>query len=121
MTTKAPAIEYVRSHGYPVPAIEEVSHDGTDLVMERVYGPSMADVLARRPWTMRHQGTVLADLHRRLHEIPGPEWLPPGPSGGRPCASPRFAPHRMSFPPQQGQWSSTGPTLPDEAVLSTWS
>jgi aminoglycoside phosphotransferase (APT) family kinase protein len=81
MATEARTMEYARAHGYPVPAVEEISDDGTDLVMERLSGPSMGTDLTRRPWTMRHQATVLADLHRRLHEIPAPDWLPPAPCG----------------------------------------
>ena len=74
-------MEYARAHGYPVPAVEEISDDGTDLVIERLSGPSMGTALTRRPWTMRHHATVLADLHRRLHDIPAPDWLPPAPCG----------------------------------------
>lgn len=74
-------MEYVRQHGYPVPAVEEISADGTDLVMERIDGPSMVAALGRRPWTVRRQGRLLAELHRRLHEIPAPDFLPPAPVG----------------------------------------
>ena len=74
-------MEYARVHGYPVPAVEEISDDGTDLVLERVTGPSMVAAIGRRPWTIRHQATVLAELHRRLHDIPAPHWLPPAPCG----------------------------------------
>jgi len=81
MATEARAMEYVRAHGYPVPAVEEISADGTDLVMERVYGPSMVAAMARRPWTIRRHGSVLAELHHRLHDIPAPDWLAPAPYG----------------------------------------
>jgi aminoglycoside phosphotransferase (APT) family kinase protein len=81
MAGEARTMEYLRSHGYPVPAVEEISADGTDLVMERIEGRSMVDDLGRRPWTIRRQGGVLADLHRRLHEIPPPTFLPPAPVG----------------------------------------
>ncbi|HEX4865302.1 MAG TPA: phosphotransferase [Acidimicrobiales bacterium] len=79
MADEARTMEYVRQHGYPVPAVEEISEDGTDLVMERVDGPSMVSALGRRPWTVRRQGTLLADLHRQLHEIPAPDFLPSAP------------------------------------------
>ena len=78
-------MEYLRGHGYPVPAIDEVSDDGTDLVMERIDGPSMGDYLMRRPWAVRRQGVVLANLHRRLHEIPAPDFLPPALVGPGDC------------------------------------
>jgi len=78
-------MEYLREHRYPVPAVEEVSEDGTELVMERIDGPSMAGFLSRRPWTLHRQGTVLADLHDRLHEIAPPDFLPPAPIGQGDC------------------------------------
>ncbi len=75
MAGEARTMSYARDHGYPVPAVEELSDDGTDLVMERIDGPSMVEALGRRPWTVRRQGAVLAELHRRLHEIPAPDFL----------------------------------------------
>jgi aminoglycoside phosphotransferase (APT) family kinase protein len=81
MLAEARIMEYVGQHGYPVPAINDVSNDGTDLVMQRINGISMGDAVLRKPWTIRSQGTVLADLHRRLHEIPAPSFLTPAPIG----------------------------------------
>jgi aminoglycoside phosphotransferase (APT) family kinase protein len=81
LAQEARTMEYARSHGYPVPAIEELSDDGADLVMERIDGLSMVDLIAKRPWAIRGQGALLADLHRRLHEIPAPEWAGPAPAG----------------------------------------
>ncbi|MGD0393573.1 MAG: phosphotransferase [Acidimicrobiales bacterium] len=81
MATEARVMDYVRQHGYPVPAVVEISDDGTDLVMERIDGPSMVAVLGRRPWTLLRQGRSLADLHTRLHEIPAPEWIRDSPCG----------------------------------------
>jgi aminoglycoside phosphotransferase (APT) family kinase protein len=83
--TEARIMDYARAHGYPVPAIEEISDDGTDLVMERIEGPSMAAAIMRRPWTLRPQGAVLAGLHHRLHDIPSPDWLSPGPGHPGTC------------------------------------
>jgi tRNA A-37 threonylcarbamoyl transferase component Bud32 len=40
MAGEARIMEYVRQHGYPVPAVEQVSDDGTELVMQRIDGPS---------------------------------------------------------------------------------
>jgi len=73
-------MRYVRERGYPAPEI--VSVDGADLVLERATGPTMRVDLARRPWTILRHARLLADLHRRLHHIPAPEWLPAiGPGG----------------------------------------
>jgi len=74
-------MDYARQHGYPVPAVEDLSDDGTDLVMARVDGPSLVAVMSRRPWTLRRQAAVLADLHHRLHQIPAPPWVPTAPCG----------------------------------------
>jgi aminoglycoside phosphotransferase (APT) family kinase protein len=85
MEVEAQAMEHARLHGYPVPAIEEISTDGSELVMERITGPSMFTPLARQPWAMKKYASILADLHQRLHEVPGPVWLPaaPGSTGDR--------------------------------------
>jgi tRNA A-37 threonylcarbamoyl transferase component Bud32 len=71
----------VREHGFPAPKVYEVSDDETELVMERVDGPSMLDVLGARPWTIRRMAFVLGTLHNSLHKIPGPEWVRPSPIG----------------------------------------
>ncbi|HEV3131107.1 MAG TPA: phosphotransferase [Acidimicrobiales bacterium] len=81
MREEARIMEYARAHGYPVPAVSEVSDDGTDLVMERVDGPVMLAAIGRQPWTVRRQGALLAELHNRLHEIPAPAWAPEAPCG----------------------------------------
>jgi hypothetical protein len=82
---EARTMEYVRSCGFPVPAIESVSDDGTEIVMERIDGPSMVDAMSRRPWprSLRRHGHVLADLHRRLHAVAAPPWMPGAPVRGR--------------------------------------
>jgi aminoglycoside phosphotransferase (APT) family kinase protein len=74
-------MEYLHRQGYPVPAVEELSGDGADLVMERVDGPSMVEAMGRSPWTVRRQSAVLADLHHRLHHVPSPDFLGPAPIG----------------------------------------
>jgi aminoglycoside phosphotransferase (APT) family kinase protein len=81
LTEEARVMEYVRSQGYPVPAIEEVSDDGFDMVMERIEGTDMVAAITKRPWTIPRQGRVLADLHRQLHELIAPDWLHDAPIG----------------------------------------
>lgn len=78
---EARTMDYVHSRGYPVPAVEEVSDDGTAIVMERIEGPSMVDALGRKPWAVPAQATILADLHHRLHELDPPDFLGPAPVG----------------------------------------
>jgi tRNA A-37 threonylcarbamoyl transferase component Bud32 len=76
MADEARVMEYVRARGYPVPAVDEVSEDGLQLVMQRIDGLNMVDTLISRPWVVRHYGRLLADLHHSLHELPPPGWLP---------------------------------------------
>jgi aminoglycoside phosphotransferase (APT) family kinase protein len=71
---EARVMALLREHGYPVPAVYEA--EGSDIVMERVDGPTMLADLAKRPWRLRGHARLLADLHWRLHEIRAPEWLP---------------------------------------------
>ena len=73
---EARVIAYAREHGYPVPEVHEVRAGGTEIVMERIDGPMMADAIMREPWKLARYARVLADLHDRLHVIPAPDWLP---------------------------------------------
>jgi aminoglycoside phosphotransferase (APT) family kinase protein len=81
MADEARIMEYLARHGYPVPAIAEISGDGRDLVMERINGVSMVEAIGRAPWTVRRQARTLARLHRELHEIDPPDFLPRAPVG----------------------------------------
>jgi aminoglycoside phosphotransferase (APT) family kinase protein len=81
MACEARTMTYLREQGYPVPAVEELSDHGLDLVMERIEGPSMVDAIARAPWTVRRQARTLAGLHIRLHAITAPDFLPLAPVG----------------------------------------
>ena len=85
MTLEARMMEHARTHGHPVPAVDHLSDDGTELVMERLVGPTMLASLSRRPWTIRRHGRLLARLHQRLHRIPAPDWLPVAPDGKGEC------------------------------------
>jgi aminoglycoside phosphotransferase (APT) family kinase protein len=68
------AMEHARAAGYPVPAARALSE--TDIVMERLTGPTMLNDLGRRPWRIGRHAETLAELHRRLHAIDAPDWLP---------------------------------------------
>src|SRR6202035_1076737 len=68
MSLEARTMDFVRNHGYPVPSVEEVSADGTSLVLERVDGVTMVDAIRRRPWNISRYGSMLAELHVELHE-----------------------------------------------------
>ena len=65
---------WARSHGYPVPQVYERTE--TDLIMDRLDGPTMLADLGRRPWRLVGHAKTLAGLHRQLHAIPAPAELP---------------------------------------------
>ncbi|HVX70091.1 MAG TPA: phosphotransferase [Mycobacteriales bacterium] len=75
LADEARIMSFLHDQGYPVPKVEEISADGRDLVMERIDGPSMADWMSRKPWTVRRGAATLADLHDQLHAIPAPDYL----------------------------------------------
>ena len=79
---EARIMEYVAERGYPVPRIEEVRADGTEIVMERIDGPLMLAPGVGGIVQLPRMLHVLADLHDQLHEITAPEWLPALPDGG---------------------------------------
>ncbi|WP_406460223.1 phosphotransferase [Streptomyces sp. NBC_01622] len=68
-------MEHVRAYGYPVPRVRVRPGDSltprTDLVMERLAGPTMLEALAAGSIDVREAGTVLAALLRQLHAVPG--------------------------------------------------
>jgi len=81
MVQEARIMEHVRVQGFSVPAVEEISADGLDMVIERIEGPDMVAMMGSRPWIIPRLGRMLADLHRELHDLPAPDWLPVAPVG----------------------------------------
>jgi aminoglycoside phosphotransferase (APT) family kinase protein len=72
---EARIMRYAADQGYPVPEVHDVRANGSEIIMQRVDGPSMMERMAKRPWTMPRYASLLADLHDQLHEIPAPDWL----------------------------------------------
>jgi aminoglycoside phosphotransferase (APT) family kinase protein len=67
-------MEYLADRGYPVPRVHDVTD--TDLVMDRLSGPTLMQAWERRPWRLARYARELAALHDRLAAIPAPDWLP---------------------------------------------
>jgi aminoglycoside phosphotransferase (APT) family kinase protein len=101
---------HARSFGVPVPEVFEVS--GSDIVMERVVGPMMLDVLVRRPWTVRGQARLLARLHAQVHQVPAIPELP-APGGDEDEDEDRQVLLHMDLHPQNVILSATGPVIID--------
>jgi aminoglycoside phosphotransferase (APT) family kinase protein len=67
---EATIMAHVAGLGYPVPRV--FTAHGPDLVMERLNGPTMAQALLAGEVAMAAGAAMLADLLRRLHELPAP-------------------------------------------------
>jgi len=73
LEVEARVMRHLIERGDPAPRVEALSADGSELIMERIDGPTMLEALTRQPWTLCRNAAVLASLHDRLHEIPGPD------------------------------------------------
>ncbi|MEW2621943.1 phosphotransferase [Streptomyces sp. NPDC048106] len=61
---------YVRQHGYPAPRVRPAG-SRTDLVLERLSGPTLLAALTEGRVGPSEAGALLARLLRRLHAVPG--------------------------------------------------
>lgn len=73
-TGEARLMIWLETKGVPVPTVHRA--DGSDIVMDRIVGPTMVDDLARRPWRLVRHARSLARLQRELHRLEAPDWLP---------------------------------------------
>ncbi|WP_328338181.1 phosphotransferase [Streptomyces violaceus] len=62
-------MEHVRAHGYPVPRVRPTG-SRTDLVMERLSGPTMLQACLAGTLDVTEAGSILARLLRDLHVLP---------------------------------------------------
>jgi aminoglycoside phosphotransferase (APT) family kinase protein len=122
LETEARAMAYAYEHGFPLPRVHDVRAAGTELVMERIRGPIMADAILRRLWTLPRAARTLADLHDQLHAISGPSWLPQSRDGGARLVHLDLHPLNIILEPERGpvviDWAnaSRGDGLTDVAV-----
>lgn len=118
---EAAIMQLVASSGYPVPEVHEVS--GPSIVMDRVTGPTLLAEVVRKPWRIPWGGRVLADLHRRLHAIPAPDWAPPRLGGGPSVVHMDLHPLNVIVSPDGPvviDWTNAGTGEPDREVAHTW-
>jgi hypothetical protein len=79
-------MDHARVHGVPVPEVFEVRE--SEIVMALAAGPTLLDVLSRRPWTVRSGARLVARLHAQVHAVPALDWLPAA-FGARPARATR--------------------------------
>ncbi|TWP43786.1 phosphotransferase [Lentzea tibetensis] len=73
LRAEAALMQYLAGHGMPVPRVHDVTPD--ELVMEYVPGPRMSSEVGAKPWRAGSLGRTLAALHRRLDDVPAPDFL----------------------------------------------
>jgi tRNA A-37 threonylcarbamoyl transferase component Bud32 len=64
-------MERLRVHGYPVPRVRPADSSRSELVMERLYGPTVLEAFVAGRIDPREAGQTLARLLRQLHAVPG--------------------------------------------------
>lgn len=69
-TREATLVRHVVEHGFPAPAV--LAFAGSDIVMERLHGPTLLQSLAAGETSINDAAAMLADLHRSLHALPAP-------------------------------------------------
>jgi aminoglycoside phosphotransferase (APT) family kinase protein len=68
---EAALMERLRAHGYPVPRVRLAESSRSELVMERLYGPTMLEAFVAGRIDAHEAGQTLARLLRQLHAVPG--------------------------------------------------
>ena len=89
VTAEAEVMSYVAGLGYPVPAVFEAH--GSDLVLERLDGPTMAQALADGDIGIAAGADMLANLLQTLHELPTWPGAEPADRASRPAPGERHA------------------------------
>ena len=75
---EAAAMTAAHEAGAPAPAVYDVveMRGRPGVVVDRVDGPDLLAVVARRPWTVGTAGRILGEVHARLHGTEAPPGLP---------------------------------------------
>ena len=68
VTGEAAVMTHVAAHGYPVPAVHAAQ--GSEMVLERLDGPTLAQAMAAGDLPVADGAALLAALLERLHEVP---------------------------------------------------
>ncbi|WP_328871017.1 phosphotransferase [Streptomyces sp. NBC_00287] len=68
---EAALMERLHAHGYPVPRVRVADCTRSELVMERLNGPTMLEAFGAGRIGPQEAGEVLARLLRQLHALPG--------------------------------------------------
>lgn len=114
-------MDHVRSHGYPAPEVFRV--EGPDMELERIKGPGLLDLAARKPHRLAYFARLLAELHERLHEIAAPKDLATPFDRGDRILHLDLQPANVVFTrhgPVVLDWGWAAAGLPEFDVAHTW-
>ncbi len=100
VTTEAAFMAYAAELGFPVPKVYRAVD--TDLVMERLDGPTMLQAMITGDIAIQAGAAILADLHSRLHKLPP-----------RVSADPNARIVHLDLHPDNVMLSSRGPVVID--------
>lgn len=71
---EARLMRYLHLQFFPVPEVYDVA--GGDMVMERLYGPTLVEAVATGRTAPEEAAEILDELLDQLFEVPVPDWLP---------------------------------------------
>jgi aminoglycoside phosphotransferase (APT) family kinase protein len=115
------AMQLARAHGFPVPSARALND--TDIVMDRLEGPTMLEDMMRRPWRIARHAVTLAALLDRLHAIEAPSWLPAPIGPGDSLLHLDFHPENVILTaggPVVIDWPNAARGVPAADVAHTW-
>ena len=118
---EAAVMKHARAHGYPVPEVVEAA--GSDMVMERVQGPTMLTAFGSQPWKLAAFASMLAGLMHTLHDLPAPDWLQPKLGDGDALVHLDLHPDNVMLTkngPVVIDWSNAGRGNPHAEVADLW-
>lgn len=111
-TAEAAMVRHVVAHGYPAPAV--LAAAGSDIVMERLHGPTLLQSLGAGETTIHDAAAILVDLHARLHAIPAPTgWAVPTARSGPEATAGNAVVHLDLHPGNVILTEAHGPALVD--------
>jgi Ser/Thr protein kinase RdoA (MazF antagonist) len=121
LVAEAGIMRHVRSHGYPCPDVYDAG-DGF-LVMDRLEGPTMMDVVGKPPFPLRRSGHLLADLHEQLHRISAPPGIRVAPLPGDRVVHRDLHPLNVMMTPDGPMvidWANASAGDPAFDIADTW-
>ena len=117
---EAAVMARVAARGFPVPRVYEAR--GRDLVLERLYGPTMREAVVAGGVGIAPAARMLAGLHARLHAIPARSDREPGGDPGDRLLHLDLHPENVLLTPRGPvviDWCNAGDGPPDLDVALT--